>query len=501
VAATPSFERFCELATQGNLIPVHREIMADLDTPVSAFLKLGDAPYTFLLESVEGGEKWARYSFLGSDPRVIIRGRGDDVSVTEDGVTQPLSHDGNPLLAVRSYMERFKPVSVDGLPPFAGGAVGFIAYDMVRYFEDIPVHPEAVDSGTLGLDDFCFMITDRLVIFDAARQVIQVVANAHTDGVDLKEAYNQALATIDATVKALETPLKARETHVDPHAGAPVTSNMKRECFHRMVADAKEYIRAGDIFQVVLSQRFTTPIATDPLDLYRALRRINPSPYMYYLKLDDTYIVGASPEVLVRTQHDRVEVRPIAGTRPRGATPKEDQALEQDLLADAKECAEHLMLVDLGRNDVGRVAKIGTVSVDDFMLVERYSHVMHIVSHVSGELAPGRDAFDVLTACFPAGTLSGAPKIRAMEIIAEQEPNTRGPYGGAVGYFGFDGNSDMAINIRTVLIKDGHAYFQAGAGIVADSDPEAEFMETKHKAGAVARAIDLARQGLNGGQQ
>ncbi len=493
---TPDFDTFRQLAEQGNLIPVYREIMADLDTPVSAFLKLGRDPYAFLLESVEGGEKWARYSFLGCGPKVVIHGRGDRVTVTENGTTRTLPHDGNPLLAVRGYMDRFKPVPVEGLPPFTGGAVGFVAYDMVRFFERIPVNPDNPDGGGLGLTDFTFMLTDRMVVFDSARQVIQVIANVHTDGVDLKTAYDDALTTIDATIEQLTTPLpkRARQSATD---GAPVESNMDQARFEQMVNTAKAYIRAGDIFQVVLSQRFNTPFDGDPLDLYRALRRVNPSPYMYYLRLDGTAIVGASPEILVRTQNNRVELRPIAGTRPRSTDPKQDAAFEQEMRDDAKECAEHLMLVDLGRNDVGRVAKVGTVEVNEFMVVERYSHVMHMVSNVVGELNPELDAFDVLVACFPAGTLSGAPKIRAMEIIAEQEPTTRGPYGGAVGYFGFDGNSDMAINIRTAVIKDGMAYFQAGAGIVADSDPESEYMETKHKAGAVVRAIDLARGGLD----
>jgi len=497
VAHTPDFETFKNLAAQGNVIPVYREIMADLDTPVSAFMKLGGEAYSFLLESVEGGEQWARYSFLGGDPKVVIRCDRGEVSVTEDGVTRALPHDGNPLLAVRDWMSRYRPVLVPGLPPFSGGAVGFVAYDMVRFFEDIPVDLDGKPIPGLGLDDFCFLITDKLVVFDAARQVIQVVANAEVVGRDPKAAYDEAVATIDRTVARLTQPRSERG--VSPAAGGEVAveSNVARERFHEMVDTAKEYIKAGDIFQVVLSQRFSCPLGCDPLDLYRALRRINPSPYMYYLKLGDTFVVGASPEILVRTQAGRVEVRPIAGTRPRDADPEKDQALETELREDAKECAEHLMLVDLGRNDVGRVAATGTVTVDEFMVVERYSHVMHLVSHVTGDLAGGRDAYDVLVACFPAGTLSGAPKIRAMEIIEELEPSSRGPYGGAVGYFAFDGSSDMAINIRTVLVREGRAYFQAGAGIVADSDPEREFDETRNKAAAMVRAIQMARKGLD----
>jgi len=496
-AHTPDFAAFRRLAGQGNLIPVYREIMADLDTPVSAFLKLDAGPYAFLLESVEGGEQWARYSFLGADPKVVIRGRGEAVTVIEDGAERPLPHAGNPFLAVRDYMAAFTPVAVPDLPPFTGGAVGYVGYDMVRFFEDIPVALDRPDAPGLGLDDFCFVLTDRLVVFDAARQVIQVIVNVHTEGRDLKAAYDEAVATIDKTVAALRAPLKPPAGPRGRGPAVKVTSNMTRERFHAMVERAKEYIRAGDIFQVVLSQRLQTPLGCAPLELYRALRRINPSPYMYYLQLDDTYVVGASPELLVRTRGGRVEVRPIAGTRPRGRDARADQALEAELKADPKERAEHLMLVDLGRNDVGRVARTGTVAVDEFMGVERYSHVMHLVSHVAGDLGAGRDAFDVLVACFPAGTLSGAPKIRAMQIIEELEPASRGLYGGAVGYFGFDGSSDMAINIRTVVARDGIAYLQAGAGIVADSDPEREFVETESKALGPVRAIEMAHRGLD----
>jgi anthranilate synthase component 1 len=497
-AHTPDFDAFRRLAAEGNLIPVYREIMADLDTPVSAFMKLDTGRFAFLLESVAGGEKWARYSFLGSDPRVVIRCRDGAVTVLEDGVERPLPHDGNPLLAVRAYLSRYRPVAVPDLPPFTGGAVGYVGYDMVRFFDQVPVERDKPGQPGLGLDDFCFVLTDRMVVFDAARQVIQVVVNAHTEGRDPKAAYDEAVATIDKTVAALRAPLRPPATAAGASAG-PVepASNMTPERFHAMVEQGKEYIRAGDVFQVVLSQRFSTPLGCEPLALYRALRRINPSPYLYYLRFDDTSVVGASPELLVRTRAGRVEVRPIAGTRPRGDTPEADAAMEAELLADPKERAEHLMLVDLGRNDVGRVAEVGSVAVDEFMVVERYSHVMHLVSHVAGDLAPGRDAFDVLVACFPAGTLSGAPKIRAMQIIEELEPASRGLYGGAVGYFGFDGSSDMAINIRTVVVKDGVAHLQAGAGIVADSDPEREYVETQDKALGPVRAIEMARRGLD----
>ena len=494
----PDFKTFETLSQSGNLIPVYREITADMDTPVSAFMKLkATSTNSFLLESVEGGEKWARYSFLGSDPKVIITGRGETVTVTHDGKSAPLEYKGNPLTAVRAYMQQFTPVQVDGLPPFAGGAVGYVAYDMVRFFDDIPVNLTDPEIDGLGLDDFCFLITDQLVVFDAARQVIQVVANVHTDGTDLKAAYDEAVQTIDDTVKRLNAPLDRPEPSAAATKAVTISSNMGRARYCDMVTRAKEYIRAGDVFQVVLSQRFTTDLGCSPLDLYRALRRVNPSPYMYYLHRGDHHVVGASPEILVRTQGGRVDVRPIAGTRPRGKNAEADQDLEKELAADPKECAEHLMLVDLGRNDVGRVATIGSVKVDEFMVVERYSHVMHLVSHVGGDLKPGLDAYDVLISCFPAGTLSGAPKIRAMQIIAELEPSPRGLYGGAVGYFAFDGSSDMAINIRTVLIKNGVAYLQSGAGIVADSDPDSEFEETENKAQAMVRAITLAREGLD----
>ncbi|MFQ5509896.1 MAG: anthranilate synthase component I [Leptospirillia bacterium] len=493
----PDFDTFKALAGSGNLIPVYREIMADLDTPVTAFMKLSEGENSFLLESVAGGERWARYSFIGWDPRVVIRSEAGRVSCTRDGEVTELPHDGNPLMAVRDYMKRFTPVTVEGLPPFTGGAVGFLAYDMVRFFDDIPVDLAGKEKPGLGWDDFCFLITDRMVVVDNARQVIQVVVNVHTDeSSDLKAAYDAAIKEIDSTVERLRQPRPVREVKA-PGPPSGVESNLTRERYLEMVETAKEYIRAGDIFQVVLSQRFHTPLGCEPLDLYRALRRINPSPYMYFLKLGERYVVGASPEILVRTVGGKVALRPIAGTRPRGGDPEEDRRLEKELHADEKECAEHLMLVDLARNDVGRVATTGSVKVDDFMVTERYSHVMHIVSHVSGELSEAHDAYDVLVSCFPAGTLSGAPKIRAMQIIEELEPSPRGLYGGAVGYFGFDGSSDMAINIRTVMVESGVAYLQAGAGIVADSDPQSEFEESEAKARAVVRAIALAQQGLD----
>jgi len=488
----PDRMTFADLATKGNLIPVYREIMADMDTPVTAFKKIDDGRYSFLLESIEGGEKWGRYTFLGSSPSVVIRTRGDLVEIlkTGDGLVSLQSKD--PLGAVRDYLSRFIPVEVDGLPRFFGGAVGYLGYDMVRYFEDL----ESDKPAEIGAWDSCFLITDTLLIFDSVRQKIKVVANAHLEGVTADEAYLDATGRINALIARLKAPLPVQDTKA---GGKPVvlSSNMHRSDFESAVEKAKEYVRSGDIIQVVLSQRFSAELTVDPLDIYRVLRTLNPSPYMFFLRLDDTLVVGASPEVMVRKEGELVELRPIAGTRPRGATPEEDVRLEQELLADPKERAEHVMLVDLGRNDLGRVCKTGTVKVSELMTVERYSHVMHIVSNVQGEIDGGRDAFDLVRATFPAGTLSGAPKVRAMEIIDELEPSKREIYGGAVGYFSFSGNMDLAIAIRTLVIKDGKIHLQAGAGIVADSDPAAEYQETVNKAMAVVKAMETVEKGLD----
>jgi anthranilate synthase component 1 len=489
---SPDFASFQALAAQGNLIPVYREIMADLDTPVSAFKKIDDGRYAFLLESIEGGEKWARYTFLGSNPSVVIRSLGNSVEIIEEGAVRR-EETADPLGFFRDYLQRYRPVALDGIPRFFGGAVGYLGYDMVRYFEQLPTAKPAV----VGAYDSYFVITDTILIFDNVSQKIKVVSNAHLDaGKSPQEAYAEATAKIDALIRKLKTPLAAAPS---PPAGAKVSfsSNMSREAFEKGVEQAKEYVRAGDIIQVVLSQRFSGVLTVDPLDIYRMLRTLNPSPYMFFLRLDATLVVGASPEVMVRKEGGHVELRPIAGTRPRGATPEADRALAAELLADPKERAEHVMLVDLGRNDLGRVCKAGTVRVTELMVVERYSHVMHIVSNVQGELEAGRDAFDVVRATFPAGTLSGAPKVRAMEIIDELEPVRREIYGGAVGYFSFSGNMDMAIAIRTLVIKDGKVHLQAGAGIVADSDPAAEYQETVNKAMAVVKAIEMVEKGLD----
>ncbi|MFQ5991291.1 MAG: anthranilate synthase component I [Nitrospiraceae bacterium] len=489
-----SFEEFRVLASRGNLIPLYREILADLETPVSAFTKIDHGPSAYLLESVEGGENWARYSFLGSGSPLVVSEERGQLEVTWGRTTRRIPIGQDPLHGIRDLMAQYRPVTVPGLPRFVGGAVGYLGYDVVRYFEEIP--PRRKDA--LGLPDLAFLLTDTLLIFDNVAQKIKVVANAHvpsTKHSDLKRAYADATKRIEQTILRLKRPLRRNRPKRRPK-GTSFVANMSRSDFEKMVMRTKEYIRAGDIVQAVLSQRWETRIQTPPLEIYRALRVINPSPYMYYLRVGGIELVGSSPETLVRCEDGQVSVRPIAGTRRRGTTVVQDQMLEQELLADAKERAEHVMLVDLGRNDVGRIARRGTVRVDGFMRVERYSHVMHIVSQVNGELEPSLSAYDVMKACFPAGTVSGAPKIRAMQIIEELEPTRRGPYAGAVGYVSFSGNMDTCINIRTVVIKGRNAYIQAGAGIVADSDPEREYEETCSKARAMMRAIELAEQGL-----
>ncbi len=494
----PEYPEFIKRCRQGNLIPVWAEILADMETPVSVFKKLAGADYAFLLESVEQGENLGRYSFIGYDPSVVVRCRGQEINVFYHGVDEEvIETPANPLKFLREFMQRYKPARDPELAPFIGGAVGYIAYDMVRQFERLP------DSNPddLKLPDAIFMIADTLAIFDHVRHRTILLANAHVQG-DPKAAYDQAIHRIEVMAERLRTRRREDEEEETGEAPAPpaepagMVSNVTRAEFERGVERIKEYIHAGDAFQVVYSQRFGKSYAGEPFDIYRALRAINPSPYMYYLKMGDLQVAGSSPEILVRVSGDEVNVRPIAGSRPRGATPEEDARLEQELLADPKECAEHIMLVDLGRNDVGRVSRPGTVRVDELMTVERYSHIMHIVSNVLGNLKPGLDALDALEACFPAGTLSGAPKIRAMEIIDEVENLRRGPYGGSVGYLSFDGNLDACITIRTCLIRNGRVYVQAGAGIVADSVPATEFEETCNKAKALLKAVEMAERGL-----
>jgi anthranilate synthase component 1 len=487
----PRLKEFRELAGKGNLIPVYKEILADTDTPVTAFLKLGGTP-SFLLESVEGGEKWARYSFLGSRPSKIIKGRGKTVEIINGRKQSLVVESDNPMDLIKKELSRYRPVEIEGLPRFFGGLVGYMGYDMVKFFEPI----REVKKEGLGLPDFFFMLTDTILIFDSLRQKIKVLSNAHIEDNSPDEAYLEAEQKINDIIAKLKTPLILDDS-LSGVKSTGVKSNFTKNDFLAAVEKSKEYVMAGDIVQVVLSQRFERDAAGDPFDIYRALRVINPSPYMYYLDIGDAKIVGSSPEILVRFEDGKIVLRPIAGTRKRGETESADRTLEEELKSDPKEVAEHIMLVDLGRNDVGRVATIGSVKVTELMKVERYSHVMHLVSNVEGELKDKLDAFDVLAACFPAGTVSGAPKVRAMEIIEELEPTRRGPYAGAVGYFSYAGNMDTCITIRTLIIKDGKVYVQAGAGIVADSVPEKEYLETVNKAKGMMTAVDMAEEGLS----
>lgn len=485
---TPSRSDFKKLAEHHNMIPVFREIIADMDTPVSAFLKLGNDTNSFLLESVVGGEQLGRYSFLGSDPFMVITARGNRVTI-EGEQQEELEDVTDPLMVLEDKMSAYNPAHIEGLPPFCGGAVGYLGYDAIRYFERIPKN--AADD--LGVPEMVFLLTDTVIVFDHIKHKIKVVVNTRVGDSELNEQYSSAVEKIDGVIKRLRGSIEhAQLVEIARFKTRDFSSNVSEERFSRMVERAQKYIHGGDIFQVVLSQRFQTPVTIEPFDIYRVLRTINPSPYMIYLKLADGVIAGASPEPLIQVQDGNVVTRPIAGTRPRGRSAEEERMLENDLLADEKERAEHVMLVDLGRNDIGRVCEPGTVKVDDLMYVERYSHVMHIVSTVSGRLARDKSAYDALRAAFPAGTVSGAPKIRAMEIIDELEPTLRGPYAGIYGYFGFNGNLDCGITIRTIVMKDGQAYVQAGAGIVADSVPEREYTETKNKARALFAAIDQA---------
>ncbi len=506
----PSREQFLEASSRGNLIPIYREILADGETPVSAYAKLGRGEYSFLLESVIGGEKWAAYSFIGVAPRAVVRCRQGQASVEwfdePEDVAERLERFTveDPTEALAQVMKRWRPVPVSGLPRFWGGAVGWVGYDAVRAFEALP--DEAPDD--LGLPEVCAVLTDTLVIFDNLRQTVKVVATPYVAAPEAADAaYDRAVERIDAIVARLRAAPAASLRAVPPPppeetgstllrwgGGDAPQSVFARDEYLSAVERVKEYILAGDVFQVVLSQRFEVERGDlDPFDVYRALRVVNPSPYMFHLQFPEAQVTGASPETLVRCEAGRVEVRPIAGTRPRGATTAEDEALEADLRGDTKECAEHLMLIDLGRNDVGRVASTGSVAVTDLMKVERYSHVMHMVSNVRGKLRPGATWHDVLRAAFPAGTLTGAPKIRAMEIIEELEPHRRGIYGGAVGYVSYSGNLDLAIAIRTLVCKGDSIYVQAGAGLVFDSQPTREYEECLSKARGVLRAVTLAR--------
>ena len=488
----PGFAQFEKLAQSGNLIPVYREILADVETPVSVLMKLQNKDHVYLLESVEGGEKWGRYSFLGTDAGVVFRVHGDKIIIQEKGRTTTREYKGNPLSGLRDLLNRYKPVSISGLPRFYGGAVGFLGYEMVRYFEKLPPSP----PDDLNLDEAVFVISDSIMIFDNVRHTIKVVACAYTEEADsLEEIYEASCRKIEAMIETIAA-AASHKTAAATNSEVNFESNMTPEQYKDTIEKAKEYIVAGDIIQVVLSQRFETDCRSNPIDLYRALRFVNPSPYLFFLKLDDLILIGSSPEVMVRKEEDVVELRPIAGTRKRGKTEQEDRALSDELLSDEKERAEHVMLVDLGRNDLGRVAQTGSVQVNQYMVVEKYSHVMHLVSNVRAQLAKGKDAFDVLAATFPAGTLTGAPKVRAMEIISELEKVKRGPYGGAVGYFSFSGNMDLCITIRTMILKNGKIYVQAGAGIVYDSIPESEHQESLNKSRGMLQAVRLATSGF-----
>jgi len=492
--AYPDFEKFKQLAKPGALVPVYREILADLQTPVAAYMKIAAGQqYAFLFESVEHTGSLGRYSFLGANPSVVFRSKGRTVHIANNGATRDFESE-NPLMDLRGLLAEYHPVQVGGLPEFHGGAVGYMSYDQVRFFEKLPDN----NPDVLNLPDLFFFITDTLLIFDHVNNRIKIVSNVHVQN-DAKAAYDEGLRKIEALETQLRAPLPAFTVAKNTAPDAEAESNFSREDFCNAVRKAKEYICAGDIFQVVLSQRFRRRVQSDPVTLYRSLRSINPSPYMVLMQFPDFALVGSSPEVMTQVTGRTCMVRPIAGTRPRGATPEEDLAYENDLMADEKELAEHIMLVDLGRNDLGRVSKPGTVAPVPHkkMVVERYSHVMHIVSEVTGTLKDGTDAFDALAATFPMGTVSGAPKIRAMEIIDELEPERRGPYSGGCGYISFNGDMDTCILIRTMVVKDGSAYIQAGAGIVYDSDPEREYEETVNKAKALMRAVDFAEKGLD----
>ena len=487
----PSFEQFKDLCGHGNVVPVYRQLMGDALTPVLAFQKLASGPYAFLLESAAGPEKIGRYCFLGSSPFAIFKSTGRRVEIWDGDGPRTLDAD-DPLEEFRRYLARFRFAAVPDLPRFSCGAVGYMGYDVVRFVENLPDCP----ADDRELPDIHYMFFDEVVIFDNLNKTVKVVCSQRTDGMEPQDAYRAATGRVDALIERLRAPVTRTSEDIEPvgEVDLPFESNFERADYLKVVERCKEYIGAGDIFQVVPSQRLKARTSASPFDIYRALRVINPSPYMFFLRFDELRLIGASPEVMVRVENRHVTVRPIAGTRQRGADDEEDERLAEELLADPKERAEHIMLVDLGRNDVGRVAKYNTVELTDTMVIEKYSHVMHIVSEVCGELRDEMDALDALKACLPAGTLSGAPKVRAMEIIDEMEPTKRGPYGGAVGYFDFSGNMDTCIAIRTIIMDGQTAYVQAGGGVVADSVPESEHQETLNKAMALLRAIQVAEK-------
>lgn len=487
-----SLDEVDALRDQGNVIPIYREIMADMETPVSAYLKIANGSHSFLLESVEGGERLARYSFIGTDPYLTVRMENGTAYANQGGYKQAISYD-DPLVALQSFLAPYTAVDIPGLPRFLGGAVGYLSYEAVRYFENL----QTARHDPHGFPDGVYMFVDTMVVFDHLERRVKVVSHVHSDdSTPLAKAYAEAVAKIEALAERLESgrvsaPVTDRLFH-DTSVSDRATHNIDRDYYDGIIERAKEYIAAGDVFQVVLSQRVEVETAAHPFTLYRALRTVNPSPFMFYLQMGDEQIVGASPEALIRLDHGKLTTHPIAGTRRRGASEEEDVALEAELLDDEKERAEHVMLVDLARNDIGRVSKPGTVKVPVLLRTDRFSHVIHLVSHVTGELRDDLTAVDALRACFPAGTVSGAPKIRAMEIIAELEPDRRGYYSGCVGYVAYTGNMDMALSLRTVAMREGTVIMQAGGGIVYDSTADFEFQETLNKMGAAMKALELA---------
>jgi anthranilate synthase component 1 len=498
----PTFDEFVELARHANLVPVYRQLIGDTLTPVSAFCKIQEGDWAFLFESVVGGERLGRYSFLGAGPFLRFQAYEQRVqiqSLTTDGTGRAsppveLEHP-DPLRLLEENLAAYRAPYLPGLPRFCGGAVGYAAYDAVRYVERLPKAP----PDDRQLPDLCFAFYDRMVIFDHINKTVAAVAHAHVDPANLRRCYEQACQRVDRLVERLQQGVADLQlTDIAPVGDVtrPYQSNFEPAAYEAAVAQCKEYIKAGDIFQVVLSQRLQTETKARPFDIYRTLRVVNPSPFLFYVKAGPLCLVGSSPEIMVRVEGDRVTIRPLAGTRPRGKTEEEDTRLAGELLADPKERAEHIMLVDLGRNDIGRVARYATVQLSDVLTVERYSHVMHLCSTVTGRLQEGKTAFDALRACLPAGTLSGAPKVRAMEIIDELEPHRRGPYGGAVGYVDFSGNMDTCIALRTMVLKGQTVYLQAGAGIVYDSVPEREREETLNKARGLLRALEMAETQL-----
>lgn len=487
-------QEILRLSKHFNLIPIVRELLADTETPIRMFQHFYEDQHAFLLESVEGGTKWACYSFIGTNPFLIIRSKNGLTTVEKHG--KSTVHQEKPIDILKLNLNRYRSPQIPDLPRFTGGAVGFFGYDLLKYYENLPDH----EQDDLHMQDMEFMFCDQIIAFDHVKQKVLVIANVHippeADDLIIAAAYLEACQKMDRTLARLQKPLPSMSaipqvTHQEVEV-SEIKSNLSKETYIDNVKKAQEYIRAGDIFQVVLSQRFEMETAASPFQVYRILRTVNPSPYMYYLKLGDEVIVGSSPELLVRVEDGKVETKPIAGTRPRGKTPNEDISLERELLADEKERAEHIMLVDLGRNDIGRTAEYGSVHCETFMDIERFSHVMHIVSTVAGQIRKDKDIFDAFLSCLPAGTVSGAPKLRAMEIIAELEKTSRGTYAGAIGYLGFTGNLDSCITIRTIVFKNGKAYVQAGGGIVGDSIPEKEYEESFNKAKALLNSIRMA---------